>query len=72
VLKVAGVLRSHPRDQLVFNTFLVGTALSLVFGVAGGLLVVLADRGETGQFSVVLAAPPALTLLLIGVVRGWL
>jgi hypothetical protein len=64
VLKAASVLRRDETDQLVYNTFLVGTGLSLIFGVAGGLLAELGDASETEQLLAVLCAPPLLTLLL--------
>ena len=68
-LKAAGVLRQTTKDQVVYNTFLVGTGLSLVFGVAGGMLVQLADSGETARALVIAAGPVALSLGLIAGIR---
>lgn len=68
-LKAAGVLRQTAKDQIVYNTFLVGTGLSLGFGVVGGMLVQLADSGEKAQALVIAAGPIALSLGLIAVMR---
>ena len=70
-LKAAGVLRQTSRDQVVYNTFLVGTGLSLGFGVAGGMLVEIGDEREWAQLLVVAVGPVALSLGLIAGVRRW-
>ena len=60
---------SRRRARVPYNTFLVGTGLSLVFGVAGGMLVELGDEREWAQVLVVAAGPVALSLGMIGRVR---
>ena len=50
--------------QAIFNTFLLGTGLSLLFAVAGALSINAAEDGRWGEVLVLFAAPPVLTELL--------
>lgn len=63
-LKAAGVLRQSRDDQLVYNTFLLGTGLSLAFGVAGGMIVELLEDGDWERAIAVAVGPVALSLWL--------
>jgi hypothetical protein len=56
-------------EQRAFNSFVIGTGLSVLFGVTGASIVELADDGEWWRLLTAALAPVVLVVFLMEGVR---